>query len=431
IATALVAWLGYQFAVEDWSSVYVADHARAGTNPLLRIAGLWAGAEGSLLLWLAMVAWAAVIATALAPEPARAAVGRFGAALTLGYGVVLARTASPFERLPAPANGGLGLQPVLEHPAMIWHPPLLYGGLVGLLIPLLIGLGAAWSQPTSRWPRGRDRSTATVVVGGALAVLTVGLATGALWADVELGWGGFWAWDPIESAGLVAWLAGVALLHSIRRSDAVSSTRVAITLTLLPGLAAVGATTVTRIGVVASVHAFADRPALRVGLILVAAAVVAAVIGAVARADGPAGAADRSGGTDDVVRGRRWAVTALAIAAVFVAVGTYEPVAEAATTGDRLAIAGAYYTRLLWPVTIGGAALAVRADRRWWPAGAGAVLAAMVTPWAAGPFGFAVSLAGGAVAGSAVSLLGRRRPGALAHAGVGLALVGVAGTMAA
>lgn len=446
-STVVLLALGRMFAIEDWSSAYVADHARPGTNPFLRLAGMWAGAEGSLLLWLAMVAWAAVIASTLAPEPARAATRRCGAALTTGYGLVLVVTATPFERLAVPANGGLGLQPVLEHPAMVWHPPLLYAGLVGLLIPMLMGLGAAWSRPPETWPSPGD-ATAMTVVAGPLALLTAGLITGALWANVELGWGGFWAWDPIESAGLVAWLAGAALVHLIRRPHhVIPDRRVATTLTLLPGLAAVGATTVTRIGVVASVHAFADRPALRLGLVLVAAGVVAGAMGAVARSSPGVGPGPELGPEADDHQtmsgtvpaaarrpgprwaGRRHATVALTVAAVFVAIGTYEPVVEAATTGDRLAIAGQYHTRLLWPVVIAGAALAVRADRRWWPAAAGAATAAATTPWAAGPFGLAVALAGGAVAGSALSLA-NRRPGALAHLGVGLALVGVAGTMA-
>ncbi len=464
-ATGLLMALGRLFAVEAWSWAYVADHARPGTNPLLRTAGLWAGPEGSLLLWTVMVAWAAVIAASLAPPSAVVTVRRAGAGLVVGYGTVLLTTASPFERLPFPANGGLGLQPVLEHPAMVWHPPLLYAGLVGLLVPWLLGLGAAAPAAPSAGgrasmvglgPLGLGAGRAVGVVAVPLALLTAGLLTGALWANVELGWGGFWAWDPIESAGLVAWLAGVALLHIVRRPTAiVADRRMAAVLALAPGAAAIGATTVTRIGVVSSVHAFADRPALRVGLLTVAGLAVAASVLAILFAarrstvhvesdrpghtdqrddtDGADGAAVSAGGRrprSAASTGRVGAAVVLTVAAVFVAVGTYEPVVEAATTGDRLAVAGRYYTRLLWPLVIAGAALAVRADRRPWAAAAGACVAVAISPWSAGPFALAVAAVGGAVAGSALSLLGRRRPGALAHLGVGLALIGIAGTVA-
>ncbi|MEM9890641.1 MAG: cytochrome c biogenesis protein CcsA [Actinomycetota bacterium] len=521
-ATGLLVVLGRLFAVEAWSWAYVADHARPGTNPFLRMAGLWAGPEGSLLLWTAMVAWAAVIAASLAPPNAVAWVRRAGAGLVVGYGLVLLVTASPFERLPFPANGGLGLQPVLEHPAMVWHPPVLYAGLIGLLVSWLLAVGAAVA-PTpavedrstapldgasvhvssssadvggSPGPLGLESGQAVVTVATPLALLTAGLLTGALWANVELGWGGFWAWDPIESAGLVAWLAGVGLLHAVRRPGAVTpDPRLATALALAPGLAGIGATTVTRIGVVSSVHAFADRPTLRVGLLTVAGLATAATLVAIARAGlarttatsanatatadrtaatsanatnrttatatsatatdrtataastGVAAdrttatastgvAADRTTATAGLgrrsgpVAGRLAAVVVLTAAAVFVAAGTYEPVVEAATTGDRLAIAGRYYTRLLWPLVILGAAFAVRADRRPWAAAIGACIGVVVAPWSAGPFALAVAAAGGAVAGSAASLAARRRPGALAHLGVGVALVGVAGTVA-
>jgi cytochrome c biogenesis factor len=125
------------------------------------------------------------------------------------------------------------------------------------------------------------------------------------------------------------------------------------------------------------------------------------------------------------------AAAVVAAAALFTAVGTYEPLIEAATSGDAVAIAGRYYSRLLWPVAVAGCALAVRADRRWWPAVVGAAVGGLAVPFGAGPFGWALGAAGGAVAASAVAagLAGRR--GAIAHAGAGVLLVGVAGTLAA
>ncbi|MEZ5412046.1 MAG: cytochrome c biogenesis protein CcsA [Acidimicrobiales bacterium] len=471
--TAAVARLAWAFAAEDWTLRYVADNTRSGVSPVLRVAGLWAGPEGSLLLWTAALAWAAVIAARVAGggTPAggvavadgrvggdRAAAGwarRLGGGLVAAYALVVALAASPFERLALPAVDGLGLQPVLEHPAMMWHPPILYAGLVGLLAPSLASAARARA--------GRGPQVPVALVAGPLALLTAGLLTGARWADVELGWGGYWAWDPIESAGLVAWCCGAAALHGLAvervrrggdpgpvagvlRRGAVGG-RTAVALGLAPGLAALWATTATRVGLVSSVHAFADRPALRVGLLAVAAlasVVALALIGLTGLTGEAAPVAPDAGPAP--AAWRRRAVAVLAVAGLFVAVGAYEPLVEAGTTGDAVAIAGRYYSRLLWPVVMAGAALAVGADRRWGPALAGAAAAGATTPWGAGPYGVALAMAGGAVAGSALGRLWlqagppvapdaprSRRPGvgrALGHLGTGVLLVGVAGSMA-
>ncbi len=444
-STAAVVRLAWAFAARDWTMRYVADNTRSGVSPLLRVAGLWAGPEGSLLLWTAALAWAAVIAARVAGEPvggdpAAGWARRLGGGLVAAYALVVVLAASPFERLAIPAVDGLGLQPVLEHPAMLWHPPILYAGLVGLAAPTLASAARARA--------GRGPQVPAALVAGPLALLTAGLLTGARWADVELGWGGYWAWDPIESAGLVAWCCGAAALHGLG-SRSVSG-RAAVALGLAPGLAALWATTATRVGLVSSVHAFADRPTLRLGLLTVAAlasTVAVALVGATG--GGPTLPPERwAAGA-----WRRGAVAVLAVAGLFVAVGAYEPLVEAGTTGDAVAIAGHYYSRLLWPVVLAGAALAVGADRRWWPALAGAGVAGATTPWGAGPYGVALALAGGAVAGSALGRFpvrsappaasgapGTRRVGmrataagvgrGLGHLGTGVLLVGVAGTMA-
>ena len=456
LLTVALGRLALGFATEEWALDYVADHARADLAAPIRVAGLWAGAEGSLLLWTVMVAWVAVLAArgwdaqpdpevatadrgpspgpsgALPADAARAWSVRLGAGVVTGYALLVALVASPFERSAVPAVGGLGLQPVLEYPAMIWHPPILYAGLVGLLLPAIRSAATMLcGSPIGSPVVGDVRSSASLAV--AMAVLTAGLTTGALWAAVELGWGGYWAWDPIESAGLVAWLCGAAALHvSSGRAEADGRRRRDDrgwigALLVVPGVAAIWATTLTRVGLVASVHAFADRPALRTGLLVVAA--VATGVAAAAVAVG------RRSGTTSPGKGRVVAAAALMVAALIVAIGTYEPLVEAGTTGDAVAVAGHYYTRLLWPVTIVGAALALRADRRWWWAIGGGVLGALAVPVAAGPFALAVASAGGAVASSAVgcgATAADRRPGRagmLAHVGVGVALVGVAGTI--
>ncbi len=444
--------LAWAFGSEDWSYAVVAENTRPGLAWPLRIAGLWAGPEGSLLLWVAMVAGVAALAVRSAradPAASGQVAGLLGGGLTAAYAGAVVLVASPFHRPDVPPIGGIGLQPILEHPAMTWHPPVLYAGLVGLLYPSI------WSA-ARRSPADRRHWLLP------LALLVIGLATGSRWAHAEVGWGGYWAWDPIETAGLVALLLGAAALHGSRADRHRPGWRPAL-LGVLPGVAVLWATTITRIGVVESVHAFADNPTLRVAL--VAIATVASLgfgltIGVPATACTATPPSDagctrlRSFGVAGVgaagVGVARVGVAILIMAATVVAVGTYEPMIEAATTGDRLAVAGHYFTRVLWPLVVvgGGVAAAAFAPRRGMVGPAvGAAVAVAFTPWAAGPFGLTLAAVGGTVIGSTVmgstvigstvigsTVIGNRGDGRaggrLAHFGVGLLLVGVAGTMA-
>ncbi len=280
----------------------------------------------------------------------------------------------------------------------------------GSYVPSMLSLGAVH-------PR-RVRATAAV----SLALLTAGLATGAAWAHAELGWGGFWAWDPIESAGLVAWLATAATLHGqfdVARLDH-------RLLFAVPGFAAVWATTLTRAGLTGSVHSFADRPGLKAGL-LVTAAGWSATLAWLAYAP-PTGHV-RS--TPPGPLERRRAMYLLALAGSFVALGAYEPAVEQLAGGNAVGVAGVFFTRMLWPIVIVGAALCVRADRQYRFAMFGAAAGVAVTPLSAGPFGLTVAAAGGAVAASALVAGRSGRRGWLAHVGIGLVLVGIGGTVAA
>lgn len=404
------ARLALAFVSQDWSSEYVADHARSEVGPLLRMSGSWAGPEGSLLLWTCLVSWSALVAARMAASgPAdtgrqnRASdVRRIGALVTGAYAIVVVFFASPFTRLDVPAVNGLGLAPILEYPAMLWHPPLLYLGLVALLPSAFLAVGGSESTV-------RDHQQA--LLGVPLAVLCLGLISGSRWAHAEVGWGGYWAWDPIETAGLVAWLTGAAVLHGLPTLQSRAF--------VLPGVAAVWATTLTRIGVIDSVHAFADRPGLRIALLVVAAASTILFLGS--------RSVPRS---FNFAPGRSKAVAVLGAAAFLAAVGTYEPLVEAATTGNRLAIAGTYFSKLLWPVALVGVALAVGADKRWLPAAFGAGLGLLVAPAGAGFAGLGLSAAGASLVATAIVMIPRQRPGALAHLGAGVLLIGIGGTVA-
>lgn len=421
-----LARLGWAFLAEQWEFAYVADHTRPGLRWPLRLAGLWAGPEGSLLFWTVLVSGVSAVVVWRSAAEHRASAARLTGGLTAAYALVVVVAASPFDRPDLPPVSGLGLQPILEHPAMTWHPPLLYLGLVAMLYPAI--RTAASGAPA--------RVRAWLIP---LGILAIGLATGSRWAHAEVGWGGYWAWDPIENAGLAVFLAGTAALHgSMARSASNRWGASAVWLGVLPGVAALWATTITRIGVIESVHAFADRPALRLGLIGVATLGTVGfgttAFGATSlRATALPASARAAVTTPKGLPGVWFGAAVLSLATLYVAFGTYEPVVEAATTGDRLAIAGRYYTRLLWPLAVlgaGAATLLVTKGRSPWswlgPLG-GAAAALALTPLASGPFAMVLAVLGGALVGSTAT--GPQR-GRVAHAGMGILLVGIAGTMA-
>jgi cytochrome c-type biogenesis protein CcmF len=424
-SASAVAALAVLLGRGDWAVAYVVDHSRAGIPLPLRLAGLWAGPEGSFLLWSTLVGAAVLVAHVLAAEGRGPAVARAGAAIALAHAVVAAVALDPFDRLAVPAVAGLGLQPVLEHPAMLWHPPLMYAGLVGLLVPALV----VATHPGPPGPAAR-RPLAV-----ALALLVAGLATGARWAYAELGWGGYWGWDPIENAALGAGLVGFAALHA-RRGRA---------LWLAPALAATWGTVLTRTGAVTSVHAFSDRPGLAVWLVgLGAATTVVLVAGALrTRTTAPAGAspgplAVEGPGPVAATRpqhpGRRAAARVLLAASGVVALGVLAPIGMAAASGDQVLIAGWFYARALLPVALIGAGLVVLfGQRRWAVVALGSVGGGLAaTAAGAAPAGWLLGVAAGAVAaevGQSLRRSGRRiDASALAHLGVAVLLLGVAGT---
>ena len=183
VALGCLLRLAWAFGSEDWSYAVVAENTRHGLAWPLRIAGLWAGPEGSLLLWVVMVAGVSALAVRSAsadPVASAQVAGVLGGGLTAAYAGAVGLIASPFERPDIPPIGGIGLQPILEHPAMTWHPPVLYAALVGLLHPSI------WSA-ARRSPVDRRHWLLP------LALLVIGLATGSRWAHAEVGWGGYWA----------------------------------------------------------------------------------------------------------------------------------------------------------------------------------------------------------------------------------------------
>ena len=252
--------LATSFVQNDFSVLYVAQHSNSALPLAYRIAGVWGGHEGSLLLWaLMLVVWTGAVArfSRTLPLPVVARILAVMGFVAVGFLAFTLITSNPFERLfPVPADGR-DLNPLLQDPGMVIHPPMLYMGYVGFSVAFafavaaLIGgdLDAQWARWTRPW---------TVA---AWMFLTVGIALGSWWAYYELGWGGWWFWDPVENASFMPWLVGTALIHSLavtEKRGAFKSWTVLLAIMAF-SLSLLG-TFLVRSGVLSSVHAFASDP---------------------------------------------------------------------------------------------------------------------------------------------------------------------------
>ena len=254
------AVLTHAFLVDDFSVLYVAQHGNTQLPEIYKISAVWGAHEGSLLLWsLILGGW--MVAVSLfgrnLPDAVQARVLSVMGMISIGFLSFLLFTSNPFERLfPVPVEGG-ELNPLLQDPGLAIHPPMLYMGYVGMsvafafAIAALLGgrLDAAWARWSRPW---------TLV---AWVFLTVGIVLGSWWAYYELGWGGWWFWDPVENASFMPWLAGTALVHSLAVTEKRGAfKRWTVLLALLAFSLSLLGTFLVRSGVLTSVHAFASDP---------------------------------------------------------------------------------------------------------------------------------------------------------------------------
>ena len=259
LATSFAA-LAWSFYINDFSVLYVAEHSNSQLPVMYRLAAVWGGHEGSLLLWMLLLTfWGLAVATfsQTVDEAMLARVLGVMGLIATGLLLFVLLTSNPFERLLPAAENGRDLNPLLQDPGLVFHPPMLYMGYVGFSVAfafaiasLLSGkLDAAWA----RW----SRSWTTI----AWVFLTLGIALGSWWAYYELGWGGWWFWDPVENASFMPWLVGTALLHSLIVTEKRGSFK---NWTVLLAIAAFSlsllGTFLVRSGVLTSVHAFATDP---------------------------------------------------------------------------------------------------------------------------------------------------------------------------
>lgn len=339
------------FVAKDFSVLYVANNSNTDLPLIYRISAVWGAHEGSLLLWSAVLtAWMCAVARAsqALPEVFVARVLGVMSLVNVGFLAFILFTSNPFLRhFPAPADGR-DLNPLLQDPGLIAHPPILYMGYVGLsvafafAIAALLGgrLDAAWARWTRPW---------TVA---AWVFLTFGITLGSWWAYYELGWGGWWFWDPVENASFMPWLVATALIHSLavtEQRDSFKSWTVLLAIFAF-ALSLLG-TFLVRSGVLTSVHAFAADPARGVFILIVLAIAVGgslllyAIRAPLLRDQGRFEVISREGFllANNVV---------LVVAAAAVLIGTLYPLAVDALGLGKLSVGPPYFNAVFSPLML-------------------------------------------------------------------------------
>ena len=259
VATA-VACLIACFVNEDFSVAYVAENSNSALPLFYRVSALWGAHEGSLLLWILLLAgWTVAVAFGSGRLPPRFAARVLGVLGVVSFGFLLftLATSNPFLRLDPAAPDGRDLNPILQDPGLAVHPPILYTGYVGFAVAFAFACAAMLEgrldQNWARWTR--PWTTA------AWSFLTCGIALGSFWAYYELGWGGFWFWDPVENASFMPWLVGTALIHSLAVTDKRGLFKSwTLLLAILAFSLSLLGTFLVRSGVLVSVHSFAADP---------------------------------------------------------------------------------------------------------------------------------------------------------------------------
>jgi len=470
LLTLCVVLIEIAFASNDFSYKIVQEHSSIETPSFYKLAAMWSSQEGSLLLW----SWVLSIASSLALWATRdklreivpyatavmAGVASFFTGLMLFAGGV-----NPFATLsPAPPDG-IGLNPLLQHPSMMIHPPMLYSGYVALTIPFAFAIGALVTRRLdAAWIRATRRFALI-----AWAFLGLGLMLGARWSYTELGWGGYWAWDPVENAALMPWLVCTAFLHSVMVQEKRGMLKVwnACLIVATFSLALLG-TFLVRSGVLQSIHAFGENTVGPYILGLIAVVVLGSTALIVSRLDDL-----RSEKRIDSLFSREavFVVNNLLLVALTATIfwGTFFPLISELFTGTKSSLAAPWFDRYTTPLAILlvlftgiGPLLAWRrvswaTARRAFvvPAASAAVVAlalgiftdAASKPWALALFAFAAfslvglgqefwrgaaarrSLTGEAMPAALVGIVSRNRRrygGYVVHAGVAVLLIGIA-----
>ncbi len=438
------------FVSNDFTVEYVASNSNLSLPVGYRVSAVWGAHEGSLLLWSLMIAgWGAALALFSRGVPAalRARVVSVIGMVGVGFLLFMILTSNPFARSFPPPVDGQDLNPLLQDPGLAIHPPMLYMGYVGFSVAFAFGIAALIEgRLDSAWVRWARPWTLL-----AWSFLTVGITLGSWWAYNELGWGGWWFWDPVENASFMPWLAGTALVHSLAVSDKRGLFKAwSVFLSVLTFALCLLGTFLVRSGVLTSVHAFASDPARGVFILALLAAVVG---GALALYAWRAPALASPGGFAPA--SREMCLLAnnvfLVVATFTVLLGTLYPLALDVMGAGKVSIGPPYFNSVLFPLmapamlVVGMAMFARwRSDRvarvlgATWRQLAASVAVGVALPLALFDSPPWQSFVGAVIAAwvllSAVSSLRGERPGqlsrgqagmALAHGGIAVFIVGV------
>jgi cytochrome c-type biogenesis protein CcmF len=345
------AALTYAFVTSDFSLKLVVDNSHSLKPMLYKVSGVWGNHEGSMLLWvliLALFGAAAAWSGGNLPPTLRARVLAVQGAVSVAFYAFILFTSNPFLRMAVPPMDGQDLNPLLQDPGLAFHPPFLYLGYVGLSMTFAFAVAAliegrvdaAWGRWVRPWTLA------------AWVFLTIGIALGSWWAYYELGWGGFWFWDPVENASFMPWLLATALLHSaivVEKREALKSWTILLAIMAF-GFSLIG-TFIVRSGVITSVHAFANDPERGVFILLILAVFIG---GALTLFAARAGAMDSKGVFSMV--SRESALVAnnllLAVSALVVFVGTLWPLFAEMAFDRKLSVGPPFFDAAFTPFMI-------------------------------------------------------------------------------
>ncbi|MFL6848007.1 MAG: heme lyase CcmF/NrfE family subunit [Sphingomicrobium sp.] len=358
------------FARTDLSVALVAENSHSAKPLIYKLAGAWGNHDGSMLMWVTILAVAGGFVASLSRRTSeRTLVAALGAqaALALGFYAFLLIASNPFARLDPPAPEGKGLNPLLQDPGLAFHPPTLYLGYVGLSVAFSLAVGALLTKQVD----ARLARAMRPWVLGAWIFLTLGITAGSYWAYYELGWGGWWFWDPVENASLMPWLAATALLHSINVLAARGALKAwTMMLAVIAFSMSMVGTFLVRSGVLTSVHAFAIDPERGTFLL----GLLALYVGAAFALFAWRGATLREGAPFELVSRETGLVInnlLLSVVLGIVFLGTLYPLFVEAVSGEKLSVGAPYFNSVAGPlalllaVLVGiGPLLAWRRERR-------------------------------------------------------------------
>ncbi|MBJ7331042.1 MAG: heme lyase CcmF/NrfE family subunit [Solirubrobacteraceae bacterium] len=351
LTTAAFVVLESMFLRNDFSNQVVATHSSTTTPLFYKAAAAWSSQEGSLLLWLLLLSLWSSLVLFLVRRRLRD-VTPYATVVLLGLGAffagLLVFLEPPFATLPIAPSQGTGLNPLLRHPSMMIHPPMLYSGYTLFTIPFAFAIGALIVRRVdAEWIRSTRRFALA-----AWLFLGVGILLGARWSYAELGWGGYWAWDPVENASLMPWLIGTAFIHSIMIQEKRGMLKIwNVSLILGTGILCLLGTFLVRSGVLQSIHAFGASTLGIPFVILIGFLIFASVALVITRRD-----ALRSEHRLDSL----WSREAIFLAnnLVFVSLclviwwGTFFPLISEAVTGDPASVGPPWFDRYVVPLTI-------------------------------------------------------------------------------